>query len=67
MGRLWSGGFGVTGERPDFGRLKAQHDIRFRDARFFQFSREAVLGPVFLNYNFAVDDFNSRDPDRDAF
>src|SRR5262245_19487412 len=65
-GRLWSGGYGVSSERPDVGGLKADHDIRFRNSRLFQFSREAMLGPVFLNYDFAVDNFDVDDERMDT-
>jgi hypothetical protein len=46
---LWSGGFGVTGEWPDFGKLKTERDIRFRDARLFKISCQAAPGPASLN------------------
>src|SRR5262245_3435214 len=47
--------------RPNIRRLKAEHDVVFRHAGFFEFGGDAVLDPILLHPDFAVNDFQVND------
>src|SRR5438128_1889017 len=51
----------VTGQRPQFHGLKAQHDVVPGDARRDQLLAESGIGPVVLDPHFAVADVDVED------